>query len=135
MARPAGVRNGRFGGEAAGFMHLIERYLFRQLLGPTLLATLALAVVGMLSLSLGALDIIVHQGQSPWVLLKITLLAMPQLLVLILQSVVQIYEQDVFPPARAAGPPAATRPPPGGPRRRGGPAAAWRGGGTAHTPG
>ena len=84
MARPAGVRNGRFGGEAAGFMHLIERYLFRQLLGPTLLATLALAVVGMLSLSLGALDIIVHQGQSPWVLLKITLLAMPQLLVLIL---------------------------------------------------
>ena len=84
MARPAGVRNGRFGGEAAGFMHLIERYLFRQLLGPTLLATLALTVVGMLSLSLGALDIIVHQGQSPWVLLKITLLAVPQLLVLIL---------------------------------------------------
>ena len=65
-------------------MHLIERYLFRQLLGPTFLATLALAVVGMLSLSLGALDIIVHQGQSPWVLLKITLLAMPQLLVLIM---------------------------------------------------
>ena len=65
-------------------MHLIERYLFRQLLGPTLLATLALSAVGMLSLSLGALDIIVHQGQSPWVLLKITLLAMPQLLVLIM---------------------------------------------------
>jgi lipopolysaccharide export system permease protein len=85
MARPAGVRNGRSGGEAAlESMHLIERYLFRQLLGPTLLATLALSAVGMLSLSLGALDIIVHQGQSPWVLAKITFLAMPQLLVLIL---------------------------------------------------
>ena len=65
-------------------MQLIERYLFRQLLGPTLLATLALGGVGMLSQSLGALDVIVNQGQSAFVLIKITLLGMPQLMVMIL---------------------------------------------------
>jgi lipopolysaccharide export system permease protein len=65
-------------------MRLIERYLFRQLLGPALLATAALGGVGMLSQSLGALDIIVNQGQSALVLIKITLLGMPQLMVMIL---------------------------------------------------
>jgi lipopolysaccharide export system permease protein len=65
-------------------MQLIERYLFRQLLGPTTLATLALGGVGMLSQSLGALDVIVNQGQSALVLIKITLLGMPQLMVMIL---------------------------------------------------
>ena len=61
-------------------MPLIERYLLRQLLGPTLLAILALGVVAILSQSLGALDIIVNQGQSPLVFLKVVALAMPQLL-------------------------------------------------------
>jgi len=65
-------------------MQLIERYLFRQLLGPTVLATLSLGGVGMLSQSLGALDVIVNQGQSALVLMKITLLGMPQLMVMIL---------------------------------------------------
>ncbi|HEX4180153.1 MAG TPA: LPS export ABC transporter permease LptF [Caulobacteraceae bacterium] len=65
-------------------MSLIERYLLRQLLGPTVLATLALGGVGLLSQSLGALDIIVNQGQSALVLIKITLLGMPQLMVMIL---------------------------------------------------
>jgi len=65
-------------------MRLIERYLLRQLLGPTVLATLALGGVGMLSQSLGALDVIVNQGQSALVLMKITLLGMPQLMVMIL---------------------------------------------------
>lgn len=65
-------------------MRLIERYILRQLLGPFLLATLALATVALLSQTLGALGLIVSQGQSAWVLIKISLLAMPQLLVLIL---------------------------------------------------
>lgn len=65
-------------------MHLIERYLLRQLLGPTILAITALSIVAMLSQSLGALDIIVNQGQSAFVLIKLTLLALPQLLVMIL---------------------------------------------------
>jgi lipopolysaccharide export system permease protein len=65
-------------------MNLIERYLLRQLLGPILLATLALAVVALLSQTLGALDLIVSQGQGAVELLKISLLSMPQLTVLIL---------------------------------------------------
>jgi lipopolysaccharide export system permease protein len=65
-------------------MRLLDRYLFRQLLGPTLLATLALGTVGVLSQSLEALDIIIKEGQSAFVLAEITLLAMPQLLAMIL---------------------------------------------------
>ncbi len=65
-------------------MRLIERYLFRQLLGPTLLATAALTAVAILSQSLAALDLLVDQRQSPWIFAKITLLAMPQVIVMIL---------------------------------------------------
>ena len=65
-------------------MRLIERYLFRQLLTPTLLAAAALGAVGLLSQSLGQLDIIIEQRQTAWVFLKVIFLAMPQLLNLIL---------------------------------------------------
>ena len=65
-------------------MRLIERYLFRQLLTPTLLAAAALGAVGLLSQSLGQLDIIIEQRQTAWVFLKVIVLAMPQLLNLIL---------------------------------------------------
>lgn len=64
-------------------MRLIDRYLFRQLLGPTIWAIAALAGVGVLSQSLSGLELIVNQGQSVWVFLKVTALAMPQMLVLI----------------------------------------------------
>ncbi|MBV9511906.1 MAG: LptF/LptG family permease [Caulobacteraceae bacterium] len=63
-------------------MRLIERYLLRQLLTSTLLATGALAVVAMLSATLGNLDVL-GQGQSPFLLIQISILAMPQLLSLI----------------------------------------------------
>ena len=65
-------------------MSLIDRYLFRQLLGPTLLATAALSAVAVLSQSLSALGILVDQRQSALVFAKIVLLAMPQLIVVIL---------------------------------------------------
>jgi lipopolysaccharide export system permease protein len=65
-------------------MRLIDRYLLRQLLGPTLLATAALSAVALLSQSLSTLELIVNQRQSAWVFIKITLLAMPQLVNLIL---------------------------------------------------
>ncbi|WP_312166026.1 LPS export ABC transporter permease LptF [Phenylobacterium sp.] len=61
-------------------MLLIDRYLLRQLLGPTVLATAALTAVALLSQSLSALDLIVGQRQSALVFAKVTLLAMPQLL-------------------------------------------------------
>jgi lipopolysaccharide export system permease protein len=65
-------------------MRLIDRYLLRQLLGPTILATLALTFVALLSQSLSALDVIVNQRQSAFVFAKITLLAMPQLMNMVL---------------------------------------------------
>jgi len=61
-------------------MRLIDRYLLRQLLTPTLLAVAALSAVALLSTSLGQLEIIVSQRQSALVFLKVTLLAMPQLI-------------------------------------------------------
>jgi lipopolysaccharide export system permease protein len=71
-------------------MRLIERYLFRQLLGPTLLAMAALTAVAVLSQLLSGIDILVDQRQSPWVFAKITLLAMPQLIVIILPVAVLV---------------------------------------------
>ena len=65
-------------------MILIERYLFRQLLVPTLLALIALTTVAFLSQSLSALDLIVDQRQGLVVFLKATLLALPELISLIL---------------------------------------------------
>src|SRR5688572_5392156 len=65
-------------------MRLIDRYLFRQMLGPAVWALAALAAVGVLSQSLSGLDLIVDQRQSAWVFLKVTFLGMPQLLAVIL---------------------------------------------------
>ena len=65
-------------------MILLERYLLRQLLIPTLLALAALSVVAFLSQSLSALSLIVNDSQSLVVFLKVTLLALPELISLIL---------------------------------------------------
>ncbi len=65
-------------------MRLIERYLFRQLLGPTIAATLALGVVALLTQTLSFLDIIVDKHQSVLVFGKIVALSMPQMLSIVL---------------------------------------------------
>src|ERR1700761_2473374 len=65
-------------------MNLIDRYLFRQLLGPTVLAVIAFSAVMLLGQSLRLLDLIVNQGQSTAVFLKITLLELPSLVSMIL---------------------------------------------------
>ncbi|MEI6283059.1 MAG: LptF/LptG family permease, partial [Alphaproteobacteria bacterium] len=65
-------------------MRLIERYFFRQMLGPTFLATMALCLVALLGRSLSELEIIVDQRQSALLFIKVILLALPQLLNLIL---------------------------------------------------
>ncbi|HLZ76434.1 LPS export ABC transporter permease LptF [Phenylobacterium sp.] len=65
-------------------MRLIDRYLLRQLLGPTVLAITALSAVVLLSQSLSGLDLVVNQRQSFMVFLKVTLLYMPQLINMIL---------------------------------------------------
>ena len=65
-------------------MRLIQRYLFRQLLGHTLVATVALTGVAVLTASLSALDILVNDRQSPVIFAEITLLATPQIIAMIL---------------------------------------------------
>lgn len=65
-------------------MTLIQRYLFRQISLPVLAAGASLAGIGILSQTLDQLEVIVERGQSLWVMLKLTLLAVPQLLAVIL---------------------------------------------------
>lgn len=65
-------------------MTLIQRYLFRQITLPVLGACGSLAGIGILSQSLDQLEVIVERGQSVWVMLKLTLLAVPQLFAVIL---------------------------------------------------
>jgi len=65
-------------------MTLIHRYLFRQIALPVVAACAALAGIGILSQSLDQLEVIVERGQSIWVMVKLTLLALPQLLAVIL---------------------------------------------------
>jgi lipopolysaccharide export system permease protein len=71
-------------------MRLIERYLFRQLLGPTLFAAAALIAVAVLSQALSSISILVQDRQSPLIFAKIIILAMPQLIVLILPVAVLV---------------------------------------------
>jgi lipopolysaccharide export system permease protein len=71
-------------------MRLIDRYIFQQLLGPTVLATVALSGLALLSESLSAIGIVLNQRQSPIVFAQIVLLAMPQLIVLVLPVAVLV---------------------------------------------
>lgn len=65
-------------------MNLISRYLFRQIALPVAAACGALCGIGVLSQSLNQLEVIVERGQSAWIMLKLTALATPQLLAVIL---------------------------------------------------
>ena len=65
-------------------MTLIQRYLLRQIALPVLAACAALVGIGLLSQSLDQLEVIVERGQSLWIMAKLTLLALPQLLSVIL---------------------------------------------------
>jgi len=71
-------------------MRVIDRYLFRQFLGPTLLATAALSVVALLAEALSAIGVLLSQRQSLWVFVRVIFLAMPQLIVLILPIAVLV---------------------------------------------
>lgn len=65
-------------------MALIQRYLFRQVATTVSAACAALMGIGLLSQSLDQLQVIVERGQSVWIMLKLTLLALPQLFSVIL---------------------------------------------------
>ena len=64
-------------------MRLIDRYLFRQLLGPSLAATGALVAVLTLSQTLVFLDILVGQKQGLLVFAKVVALTLPQMLAML----------------------------------------------------
>jgi lipopolysaccharide export system permease protein len=71
-------------------MKLIERYLLRQMAGPTLAAVAALGGIGFLSQSLSNLDIIVEQRSSARVFVELTLLGLPLLFAMILPIAVLV---------------------------------------------
>ena len=79
MLSLAAACNGRF----LPNMTLIQGYLFRQIARPVVGACAALTGIGILSQSLDQLQVIVERGQSVWVMIKLTLLAVPQLLAVI----------------------------------------------------
>jgi lipopolysaccharide export system permease protein len=65
-------------------MRLIEKYLFRQMLWPTLAATTALGGVALLSETLSQIDVLVNQHQSITTFLTLVGLMMPQMLAMVL---------------------------------------------------
>jgi lipopolysaccharide export system permease protein len=65
-------------------MRLIERYLFRQMLWPTVAAVFALTAVALLSQTLAQIEVLVNQHQSIWVFLKLVGLSLPQMLAMVL---------------------------------------------------
>jgi len=64
-------------------MGLFGRYLFRQAGGSFLLVLLTLSAIVWLAGALRQLDLLTAQGQSFWIFLKMTLLAMPNVMALI----------------------------------------------------
>ncbi|NDC59826.1 MAG: LptF/LptG family permease, partial [Alphaproteobacteria bacterium] len=70
--------------ETTALMTLMQRYLFRQILGPFLGILLGLAIVAILTQSLTQIDIIVDQRRSAFAFAWVTLLAVPQLVGLVL---------------------------------------------------
>jgi lipopolysaccharide export system permease protein len=65
-------------------MRLIDRYLFRQLMWPTIGVATALGAVGLLSQTLSELDVLVNQHQSVRVFATLVALALPQMVVMVL---------------------------------------------------
>lgn len=64
-------------------MILIQRYFFRQLFWPFLTAVAALAGLALLTQSLSNVDLVSGYSQTAFTFLKITLLALPQLIALL----------------------------------------------------
>ena len=65
-------------------MRTLDRYIFRQLIVPTVGAVVALTAIALISQSLTQFDLVVEHGQSAWTFIKVTLLSLPLLSGLIL---------------------------------------------------
>ena len=64
-------------------MRIISRYVFRQAAGALLLILLSLSGIVWIALALRQLNVVTSQGQDTWMLIKMTTLALPNLLAII----------------------------------------------------
>ncbi len=64
-------------------MTILSRYIFRQAAGAVMLILLSLAGVVWIAIALRQLNVVTSQGQDAWMLIKMTTLALPNLLVII----------------------------------------------------
>lgn len=64
-------------------MSIFERYVFRQAAGALLLILLSLSGIVWIALALRQLNVVTSQGQDAWLLLKLTTLALPNLMAII----------------------------------------------------
>ncbi len=62
---------------------ILSRYLFRQAMGAVLLILLSLTGIVWIALALRQLNLVTSQGQDVWLFIKMTLLALPNLMALI----------------------------------------------------
>ena len=62
---------------------ILSRYVFRQASGAVLLILLSLTGVVWIALALRQLNLVTSQGQDTWLFIKMTLLALPNLMALI----------------------------------------------------
>ncbi len=64
-------------------MKKLQKYIFFELLAPFSAITLGLSAIALLTQSLTNLDLLIERGQSPWTLLSISLLGMPQFMAIV----------------------------------------------------
>ena len=64
-------------------MTIFSRYVFRQSAGAVLLILLSLSGVVWIAIALRQLNVVTSQGQDAWMLIKMTTLALPNLLAVI----------------------------------------------------
>ncbi len=64
-------------------MKKLQNYILMELLGPFAAITIGLSAIALLTQSLTNLDLLIERGQSPWTLLSISLLGMPQFMAIV----------------------------------------------------
>lgn len=64
-------------------MKKLQNYILLQLLAPFAAITIGLSAIALLTQSLTNLDLLIERGQSPWTLLSISLMGMPQFMAIV----------------------------------------------------